>query len=72
MSGCHSWISISDGQLWVQFPLEAISFFAETIKKTLDVNFAQKCQICVIYENLEYLGYTCLASPWMLPKYWNI
>ena len=39
--------------LWVQIPLEATLFFL----RHLDANFVQKCQkcqICVIYENLEW------------------
>ena len=41
--------------LWVQFPLGATSVLAKTFSKSLDVNFVQKCRICVVNENLEWL-----------------
>ena len=49
-----------DGQLWVQFPLEATLFFAETFKTPL-CQFCTKmsdiCQICVVYKNVIWLLY---------------
>ena len=36
-----------DGQLWGNF------VFCRNFLKNLHVNFVQRCQICVIYENLE-------------------
>ena len=41
--------------LWVQIPLEATFFL---LFKTLDVNFVQKCQICVEKENFD-----CVHTP---------
>ena len=39
--------------LWVQIPLEVTLFFVEAFK-TLDVNFVQKCQICVANEKPKW------------------
>ena len=33
-------------------------YFLLKLFKTLNANFVQKCQICVIYENLDYLNHS--------------
>ena len=59
MSGWHSWISIKLLNQWwsvakFNFQLEA-TIFCCNLLKPFDVNFVQKCQICVICENLEWI-----------------
>ena len=52
---------------WVPFPLDATLFFCWNFK-TLDVNFVQKCQICVENENLI----VSQIRNWSLFNIWKI
>ena len=43
----NSTVWLAEWVLWAEFPLGANLFFRETILKSLDVIFVQRCQICV-------------------------
>ena len=67
MSGWHSWISIRLLNQWWSIvnsiPTGGNFIFCWNLLKLLDVNFIQKCQICVICENLDLVcGEMCTIT----------
>ena len=77
MSGWHSCISIRlQNQRWSvvsSTPTRGnFIFFCWNLLKPLDVNFVQKCQICVICENFSWHLLTLIHCTFPIPCKWIV